>query len=272
MNEKYRKATELEVKKIQERIFAEIDEYCTQNGLSLFVAYGTLIGAIRHKGYIPWDDDIDLWMLREDYDKLIDGFVSKTGNVAVRSVRNEKGYPYPFAKASFTESHSYEYIYKKRFDIGINIDIFPLDFVPADRKAQEVLFKKVKNLKKIHAFKNISHKKRSFIKQLTLFAGNVVLAPFSSWSLGKKINKTIESFDVKEKEYVGCFLCPYGIKTVVPYSCFSKVERMPFEDSNAPVPTGYDKILSSIYGDYMKLPPEEKRVTHHMYEAYIREE
>lgn len=268
----YKSATSVEVKRIQEGIFSEIFEYCNDNDLSLFVAYGTLIGAIRHNGYIPWDDDIDLWMLREDYDKLINNFVSSSGEVVIRSVKNEKGYPYPFAKASFKRSHSYEYIYRKKFDIGINIDIFPLDFVPSNKSTQAELFRKIKSLKKLHEFKNISYKKRNLAKQLVLSIGNFVLAPFSSYYFGKKINKTIEKFDVKEKEYVGCFLCPYGIKTVVPYKCFSKAEQRVFEKVNVPVPIGYDQILSSIYGDYMKLPPVEKQVTHHMFEAYIRKD
>ena len=100
-----------------------IDRVCREHNLRYYLWAGTMLGAVRHKGFIPWDDDMDICMPRPDYEKLIAHWREWLPQpYEVISTETDATYPYPFAKASFIKSHSYEYIYKKRFDIGINID------------------------------------------------------------------------------------------------------------------------------------------------------
>ncbi len=131
-----------EIKSFSLDILVFFDKYCSDNNLRYYLAFGTLLGAVRHRGFIPWDDDIDVYVPRPDYDRVIEQFKDPDGRYAAVSCFNDASYLYPFAKIvdrkikSMTESG----------EIGANglgIDLFPLDGLPSDMDETERLFRRM---------------------------------------------------------------------------------------------------------------------------------
>lgn len=130
-----------EIKKIQLEILKYVDQFCSQNNIKYALGYGTLIGAVRHKGFIPWDDDIDIIMRRNDYNRFIELFSKETGRYKVWSHNLQTDYPIPYAKVTDEKTLKLEgtNYYVER---GVDIDVFPLDDLPNDEKAVDKVFKK----------------------------------------------------------------------------------------------------------------------------------
>ena len=121
-----------ELKRIQIGILKHLDAFCNENNLKYFMCGGTLLGAVRHKGFIPWDDDIDIMMKREDYDKLIELYPKNdNSNFKLFSYELDKSFPYPFAKMDDFRTIFEEEI-NDSYKIGVNIDIFPIDYITED--------------------------------------------------------------------------------------------------------------------------------------------
>ncbi|MFR5682857.1 MAG: phosphorylcholine transferase LicD [Clostridia bacterium] len=123
-----------EIKSIQLDILSQVANYCDRNGLRYFLAYGTLLGAVRHKGYIPWDDDIDIMMPRPDYMQFINSFNNEKCALRVGSHYLDKNYPYVIAKVYDTSTLCKENI-DVEYSIGINIDVFPIDGLPETERS-----------------------------------------------------------------------------------------------------------------------------------------
>lgn len=250
------------------QILHEVDNFCTKNGIKYSLAYGTLIGAVRHKGFIPWDDDVDIMMLRPDYEKFIRSFNhDSTKLFSVASYATEKNFHYPMAKVSCNATVNEELGYDK---LGYAIDVFAIDKFPtSDKEVQQVL-KKKKQYWYLFAIKASRwNKKASVLKNLKwVFLKNTVgLIPYST--IHKNILNFIGQYDGLEGNYyLGCLATPYGSHDIFPKEFFSKYIKIPYENSQFSVLSEYDKCLISVYGDYMKLPPIEKRVTHHDFNAY----
>ena len=130
-----------ELRKIQIDILDKVHNFCIQNNITYFLSSGTLLGAIRHGGYIPWDDDIDLYMPRESYERFINIYKDDSHDTRVITLYNNKEYYYPFAKVEDTNSIVIENVPEK-FNIGINIDIFPIDGVPNNLICRKFFFMK----------------------------------------------------------------------------------------------------------------------------------
>lgn len=255
------------LKKIQLDILTQVAEFCDQNGLKYFIGYGTLIGAIRHKGYIPWDDDIDIVMTRADYQKLLTCF--KVQNLEIVSPELNRDCPYTFAKIYNTKTQLIE-LFDIKFDIGINIDVFPLDYFPDDVHESEKLMKRIHRLRCVIGAKGITLvSKRSLIKNIILLMGKCVCSFLDYRTFIKKI--VVHSQAYNETNFVGNAVWGYGMKERVPKEIFNDCVNVEFEGRKFKAPIGYDRWLRHIYGDYMQLPPEEKRVTHHAFKAYWKE-
>ena len=124
-----------EMKKVEIEILKKIDEVCSENNIVYSLAGGSAIGAVRHKGFIPWDDDIDIMMLREDYDKLQNVMNDKDyKGIKLLSINNDENFPYPYMKAVSLNTTGKEIGIDKIKDYGVFIDIFPVDKVPTDGK------------------------------------------------------------------------------------------------------------------------------------------
>lgn len=254
-----------EIQQIILQVFKHFATFCSENDIQYYAAYGTMIGAIRHNGFIPWDDDIDVFMKRKDYDRFVAHRNSVEKPYKIATYLDGES-PYPFAKFYTTEGTIWEYAHFP-FITGPWIDIFPLDECEGnkDNAALEAFHYATWKYRKAVAY--ASWKEIG----LELFRGNITevsikmikkirYAPFRKRYINqiKKAEKSIKSVH-------GSSLGDYStalVNEVFPKSWFEKSLQIPFEDTTISVPIGYHSFLLYLYGDYMQLPSEEKRKTH----------
>lgn len=257
-----------ELKKIQIKILNIFVEFCKENEMDYFLCGGTLIGAVRHQGYIPWDDDIDVALLRADYDKFIKKFNGYNDLFKVHTSDNTSDYPYPFAKISFVKTIIKEFI-DEDSKIGVNIDIFPVDILPDKKVDQLKLLNSIRRYRNKLSLKLIRiNKNRSFFKNTILLIGKLIYKFEKSSYLSSSINKIAKGYINTNTNSMGVIVWGYGECEVVSNNIFSEVIPMQFEGEYYNVPIGYHEWLTSIYGEYMKLPPKEKQISHHAFEAF----
>lgn len=260
-----------EQKQIILTMMDEIDKFCREHNIRYCLAYGTLLGQIRHKGFIPWDDDFDIMMPREDYERFVQSFNSKSDIYKVLHHSTDHKYYYPFAKIIDTRTVLKEEGVMTQTDLGVYIDIFPLDFLGNDKnRAFMQISKKLKKWKTLNTIKLMDiNKKRSFHKQcmVALLKGITKIVPWT-YVLNKMNEVAMTYCDVKNPQYSAIIIDMRNIREVVETELFSSNARGEFEGHMYNIPKSYDEILTSWYGDYMTLPPEEERVSPHQYKVY----
>lgn len=256
-----------ELKKIQLEILKYVHEFCIRNEICYFLVYGTLIGAVRHQGYIPWDDDIDICMPRPDYERFLKLFNKSKNRYQVEAFELNDNFPYTFGKVedldtTFIEKMGYP------FPIGVNIDVFPIDGVDNDRELikKQIFLRKLINLKTI-----IYSKERNLIKNIVLYVGKFLLLPVSLKFLVGKMIKNSKKYKYETAEKVCVLAMGTKLNKPIDKKVFKDGLLVKFEDYQFYIPIGYDVFLKSIFGDYMKLPPEEKRKSHHVFRAYYKD-
>lgn len=264
-----------EIRRVQLEILSSVDEFCRKNGISYFIFSGTLLGAVRHKGYIPWDDDIDIAMLRPDYDRFMESFNGSVQKLRVIDNEHESEFPYPFAKIERTDTLLVENDeLTDIFPLGINIDLFVLD---GRESREDAVFAIRKNslLYKMLMVKNTSKRKgRALHREMLLKLLKIIAFPISR----KKIIQTMVKRGRGElkKQYKSvnyyCNICfpMAGLTEIYPAKLFENHTELMFEGRNYWAPVGYDKWLSLRYGNYMELPPLSKQITHHNFKGYLR--
>ena len=256
-----------DIKKIEVDILRNIDSFCKEHNLKYFLLGGTLLGAVRHRGFIPWDDDIDIGMPREDYDTFCRIF--KLPNLDLH-LPGEKKYPYPFAKVTQKNSVIYELENSYQGYFGVYVDIFPLNEIPDDLKLRQKYFKKLNNYKYLISIKTtLLSKKRNFLKTILLLILKFLFVFVPVERLVLKVDKYVSSFN--NCDFIGNSSWGYGIRETTKKYVFSNTTNLPFEGHSFPAPSNYDEWLTNVFGDYMKMPPEEKRVSNHNFKAYIKE-
>ncbi len=257
-----------DIKILMLEMLDEIDEFCENLDIKYFLVGGSLLGSIRHNGFIPWDDDIDIGMPRKDYERFIQVFTSKTGMTKIVHFNNTKNYIWSFAKAIHTKTILIEKGCEK-CPIGVYIDIFPIDKIEGTYEDACKRVGKVHKYKKLLTLKNLSiSKKRSFLKNLAIFfcKGLNIL---SNKYLIKKINNIISmDKDSQNAEYMCNFVGAWGEREIMPAECFSEIDRKSFEKREYNILKKYDEYLKMLYGNYMTVPPLDKQISHHTYSAY----
>lgn len=266
-----------ELKKIQCEVLVAIDNYCHENNIKYSIACGTLLGAIRHKGYIPWDDDIDIYVLRKDYERLVEMFPqSYVGHISLMTYERTNGWNRTYAKAVDNRTIFKEYT-GDDIEMGIGIDIFPIDNVPNDEeewKRYDRRRRRLQNwkysLKDSRLLKN--NKERPIYKTIVLALTRWLLFWLPSRLLCKYLDKIAQQYNGENCHYV--FENSLGIlcKKRFRKDVFEQIVRVPFESYEFDAFANYDEYLSNAYGNYMQLPPKEKQVSHHEFKAWWKNE
>lgn len=272
---------------VEKDIYQEFTRICDQHGLTYFCAYGTALGAIRHKGFIPWDDDMDMGMPREDYEKFIEIAPRELGaQYALLEPRTTKGYVMAFAKLTRSDTTFIEATDQDRtYHSGIFIDIFPFDPIYEDRQRREKLERKcwlLARLCVLTAYKSpkLPAEMSPLKKGIARFGCGALyymlkLLGFSTVKIYQKYLKAAAQAakDGASGLYTDLILYRlednYGQEDV----CYSSetlfpTVTVPFDGISVAVPRDYDRYLTRTFGDYMQLPPEEKRHAH--YPAVLR--
>jgi lipopolysaccharide cholinephosphotransferase len=267
-----RQASRSEIREIQLLILDTVQEFCKRNDIEYYLTSGTLLGAIRHGGYIPWDDDIDIAMFRDEYDRFVESFNEFNPDFQVYSIDKKEGYNYFFAKISYEKSVQIDTnVSFLDTTIGINIDLFPIDKLPEKEDRVRIL-KKLHFLDKLFYCKAYKIKmKMPLRKLLIVIVGKCMTLFTSKKALGLKQDRIARQFnntDANTYSFISC-----GIRKVLPLftkELFDPIEIC-FEGRKYVAPKGYDIILKGFYGDYMTPPPLENQVSGHSFSAYLKE-
>lgn len=259
-----------DIRKTQLELFDCFVGVCEKNKLRYSLSGGTLLGAIRHKGYIPWDDDIDVMMPRPDYEKLRSLYGGKClkDNYYLLDWRNpyknaEKLFMYyPFLKLIDLNTEIDTKHFSQKYYSGIWIDIFPIDGLPASEKETVRIYRKIwfwRQFFSLHYCKQIIAKGR--IQKLLKIPMLPIAKLLSGRKLCKKLDTLSQKYDYATSSFVGVIINGYGPQEKISKSDIEPLE-VEFEGHRVWGIKGYDVYLTNLYHDYMQLPPEEKRVCH----------
>lgn len=257
------------LREIQIEILDAVMSFCDENGIKCWLNGGTLLGAVRHGGYIPWDDDIDLGMLRPDYDKFMAMFNAKNDRYKFLSYENDKESFTHYGKVYDTSTILYE-PNEKGNKLSVNIDIFVMDNAPLDEAEQKRMLRK----RKIFLICNFGRKLPIFLKptrggslrSLAVYTFRAMLRIFPRHYFVKGLVRNAKLYADKDTGLVGDFT---GLRdAVIEREKLEEMTQLEFEGKKYNAPACYDEWLRKLYGDYMQLPPEEKRVSTHFFKAY----
>lgn len=257
-----------EQKKILVDLLKYIDEVCRKNDIKYSVIGGTAIGAVRHKGFIPWDDDIDIILDHNNYEKLKTILKDENNNVNYKLLddTNTDNY-YPFIKLIDCRTTVDEFGYKKIKDYGIFLDIFEYNKVPNNNFIRKVYYKRLYLWKKIIAGLSWNGERKDH--RIILFFRHIVSKIIGRKILIKHYIKLSHKYNNKECKFIMSNWPTYGPeKEVQNISVINRCKDVEFEGFNVMIFEKYDQILKTTFGDYMKLPPKDKRISNHKMKAY----
>lgn len=274
-----RELTIQETQAVSLEILKVIADICEEQHFRYALVYGTLIGAIRHNGYIPWDDDVDIMMPRPDYDKLLvylKEHISEYPNLRVFNRQECPEYPYMITRIS-DDRYVIDVKNENGVGMGIFIDIYPYDGLGKTKKEAIAYGMKGDRLssmcyqstRKHFAIETTTSVFRKIIKYPVYLVAKLIGKEYFQ----NKLEKLARVKDYETSEYIGCVIwLSWGEKDIFPKKWFDETIIVPFDKYEFRVPKYYDKVLRHEYGDYMQLPAEKDRIGHHCFKVYKKDE
>ena len=258
-----------EMKEIELEILKHFHAFCVENNIRYYLSHGTLLGTIRYKGFIPWDDDVDVLVPRKDYNRIISLF-KDTDQYKLFCFEKNENYRFPYAKLCDVTTFKDEEGYDNGVKLGLDMDIFPLDVWDDDLEKAK---KEVKALKKANFRLGLTKMQRSSVQNpVKRLAKNILIRYCKMRGSKHYMRKLIEistRYSDKPGRYVGNKAwCVYGERDILPKEIFDEAIELEFEGHKFFGPKGYDAYLTSLYGNYLPEPPKEKQKTHHSFKAY----
>lgn len=265
-----------EIQMVEFEVLQKLGELCDKLNLRYYLFYGTLLGAVRHQGFIPWDDDVDLAMPRPDYEILLDYCAKHAEELApyrLMTCRSEKQYIYPISRLCDTRYHvDYEGVVE--YGLGLFVDIYPLDGcgnTPEEAAAAHQNTRKAQTLVSLAGSNKYKPSlSGGLIRSVAKFFGYCYAKLMGAQYFTVKADKIARSVDFDKSKYISCTVW-FGIPRCWEKPLFDPAETLTFEGHSFPVPANTDELLRQWYKDYMQLPPEEDRVAHHYYTAYRKD-
>lgn len=257
--------TQQELREVQLAILDRIDEFCRLHDLTYHLAFGTLLGAVRYGTYIPWDDDIDLTMPRDDYTRFCATFPAASPDLALGAPQTTDGWAYPYAKVSDRRTVVVEQS-DLEHDIGVTVDVFPVDHCAPTPTARRIHHAQIQLLKGLLVLKSLAPRAgRLGAKTAVVRASKPLVRHIRTGALTRQISRTASAHAGKSNR-VSVLVGPYSWD--VDEATMASSANIAFEGRQVPAPVGHHDVLSAIYGtDYIEPPPEGKRVSHHTFTA-----
>lgn len=256
-------------------ILKDVHDFCVNNNIRYTLFGGTLIGAIRHKGFIPWDDDIDIAMPRPDYERFVRLYQSEKPYQLFSRERQGDSVYLAYArvcdmKDTYVRTETYPW---STFKTGVWIDVFPLDGMPADTELAQQhtrlandIFGKTNRARGIMAALNARGKESKFVYCLKTVGWRIILPYYKQWN---RLITICKKYDFEQSDYYSNIAFGgYGIKEYCKKDVLNEYVLHTFEQYEFYIMSGYDYALRSKYGDYMTPPPPEKQVALHGYDYY----
>ncbi|SEK88910.1 LicD family protein [Ruminococcus albus] len=265
-----------QLQQVELGILRDVIEICNRHKLRYYMLGGTLLGAVRHKGFIPWDDDIDIGMPRPDYDKFIRIAAEELKSpYDIYTTNNGKGeYSYYYARVVNKKTRLLRKMSQKEVKIPVWIDVFPLDGVPNDNKVVDKWLKKCRfrfrifNYSQYSYFVNLSRKHDNdnfFTKTFRyLFYYLRIENLISTKWAWRRLDNLLKAYDYDECDSLINFCGAWGVREMFSKSIYGKGKLYKFEDMELIGPENYDFVLSQMYGDYMTPPKDADKNRHNI--------
>lgn len=248
------------------QILEEIDRICKAADIQYYLYAGSLLGAVRHKGFIPWDDDIDVVMMRKDYDRFAQA-CEKYLNHEKYVLQTIRSAPYnnnPWMKLHDKNTAFICGALREGAMEGINVDIFPVDNAPDSPGALKRRAWIIDKINFIYFYRFQEHSKSSSWKMRLFQWAISFIPPWNEMKFKEAYDRYVQKWNKKDTKNVVYLSNRKYMRKVIPRECFSETVMLPFEEGFFPAPGAYEEILTRLYGKkYMELPPEDQRVTVH---------
>ncbi|MBF6977546.1 LicD family protein [Aerococcaceae bacterium zg-BR22] len=261
-----------EIQQIELTLLQKFINICDYQNINYSLGGGSLLGCIRHGGFIPWDDDIDIMMMRSDYEKFHEYCMNNDTEFDYYSFQSNPDYYKFFSKISDKTTFIIDDIVKTPKKMGVSIDIFPIDNLGNTKEDAVNFMKKTMILRELINASSWKKYRKSSTKGLIYEPIRLAFFILSRLISSQKLMSKVENINTLYKNvntnYAGCIYGVYRNREIMSKEVFSDYIIKKFENTNVKIIKRYDEYLTSLYGDYMQLPPKDKQVTHHTYEAF----